>query len=160
MNLDAVVTKGRLPWSPNTDVHDLDVWYEYEHPRVGTFRTAECTVLFTAVGGFESRTSVWAYACLQPEEARNLGEPSFDSLSDMREFIEKEFAGRTLVLALANDLTVSRWAVADETGALYDVATTFLERIMAETRNRQDAGTKFRAKLAQVDIATDELIEA
>jgi hypothetical protein len=160
MNLDAVVTQGQLPWSPNPDVDNLDVWYEYEHPRVGTFRTKECTVLFTAVGGFETRVSVWAYACLQPEEARNLAELTFDSLSDMRNFVEKEFVGRHLVLALADDLVIRRWAVADDTGPLYDVATAFLDGIMAETRSRQDSGTKFRAKLAQVDVATHELIEA
>jgi hypothetical protein len=37
MNLDALVTKGRLPWSPSPDARDLDVWYEYEYPYVGTF---------------------------------------------------------------------------------------------------------------------------
>jgi hypothetical protein len=160
MNLDVVVTQGCLPWSPNPDAHDLNVWYEFEYPRAGTFETKECTVLFTAVGGFETRTSVWAYTCLTSDEARDLADVTFDSLPDLRHFVETTFAGRRVVLALADDLTVSSWAVADNKGSLYEVATAFLESVLAETRNRQDAGTKFRAKLAQVDVATNKLVDA
>ncbi len=44
MNHDALVQRGRLPWSPNTQARDLDVWYEYEHPLAGTFASHEATV--------------------------------------------------------------------------------------------------------------------
>ena len=160
MNLDAVVTQGCLPWSPNPDAHDLNVWYEYEYPRVGTFSTQAGTVLFTAVGGFETRISVWAYASLQADEARDLAEVSFNSLPDLHQFVEETFANHRLVLALADDLVINGWAVPEDKGQLYEVATTFLEQVLAETRSRQDAATRFRAKLAQVDVATHELVEA
>jgi hypothetical protein len=55
VNLDALVTQGRLPWSPNLDASDLDVWYGNESPRVGTFTTKGMTVLFTAVDDVEGR---------------------------------------------------------------------------------------------------------
>jgi hypothetical protein len=160
MDLDAVVTQGRLPWSPSADAVDLDVWYEYEYPRIGSFRTKECTVLFAAVGGFETRASVWAYACLKPEEASTFAALIFDTLPDLRQFIEKEFTDRPLVFALADDLVIKNWAVTEAPGPLYEVATAFLEGVMAQTRYRQDSATKFRATLAQVDVATHELIES
>src|SRR6266700_2441621 len=160
MNLDSIVTKGRLPWRPSPDAHDLVVWYEYEHPHIGLFTTKAGTVVFTAVGGFETDISVWAYACLEPEEARGLGEIEFDSMATLRAFIDETFASHRLVLALADDLLITSWAIADEIGPLYEVATQFLEQVLAQLRSRQDPGTRFQATLAQVDAATHELVEA
>lgn len=160
MNLDAVVTNGRLPWRPSPDAHDLDVWYEYEHPHIGLFAMNEGTVLFSAVGGLETDISVWAYACLEPDEARGLDEIEFDSMTDLRAFVDEIFDSHRLVLALADDLLITSWAVADEIGPLYEVATQFLDRVLAQLRSRQDPGVRFQATLAQVDAATHELVEA
>lgn len=160
MNLDAVVTKGRLPWRPCPDAQDLNVWHQYEHPLIGTFSTKAGRVVFTAVGGIETDASVWAYACLEPDEARGLDGIEFDSLADLRHFTDEIFASHRLVLALADDLLITSWAVADETGPLYEVATKFLERVLAQLRSRQDPGARFQATLAEVDAATHELVDA
>jgi hypothetical protein len=160
MNVDALVAKGHLPWSPNPDSGDLDVWYEYEYPRIGAFTTNGATVLFAFVGGSETRMSVWAYACLEPGEADEFASVSFASLPDLRQFIHETFADRGLVLALADDLLISNWTVSEDGGELYEAATKYLEQVLALSRDKQNAGTRFRAKLAQVDVATHELIEA
>jgi hypothetical protein len=160
MNLDALVKRGRLPWSPTPTARDLDVWYEYEHPRIGTFSSNGRTVLFAAVGGFETRISVWAYTCLESQEADEFSAIDFDSVDDLRELVHETFAGRRVVLALADDLLIQSWAPAETQGELFELATIFLEHVLAETRSRQNAGTQFRAKLAQVDVATHELVDA
>jgi len=160
MNLDAVVTKGRLPWRPVPDAQNLDVWFEYEHPRIGMFTAATGTVPFTAVGGFETDVSVWAYACLAPEEAGGLHQIEFGSMDDLREFVDQICATHRLVLALADDLLITSWAVAERVGPVYEVATDFLEQVLTQTRSQLDPGGRFRAKLAEVDAATHELVEA
>jgi len=150
MNLDALVTKGRLPWSPSPDAHDPDVWYTYEYPRVGTFTVKGVTVLFDVFGGVETEmTTVWAYAALEPSEADELAEVSFDSVTELQEFVQEKLNGRQLVFALA-----------DDRGDLYEVATTFLDQVLQQSRAKLDAGTRFRAKLAEVDAAAHDLVEA
>jgi hypothetical protein len=159
MNLDALVTRGRLPWSPSPDAHDPDVWYEY--PRVGTFTVNGVTVLFDVFGGVETEmTTVWAYAVLEPSEADELAEVSFDSVTELQEFVQEKLNGRQLVFALADDLLISSWAVSEERGDLYEVATTFLDQVLRQARSKQDVGTRFRAKLAEVDAAAHDLVEA
>jgi hypothetical protein len=158
VNLDALVTQGQLPWSPNSDASDLDVWYEYESPRVGTFTVRGATILFSAVDGVEGRLSVWAYTCLAAGEARDLETKTFASLSGLRQFVQKIFDGRQLVLALADDLVITSWTAPEDQGGLYEVATAFLEQVLAQSRGRLNADTTFRAKLAEVDVATHELV--
>jgi hypothetical protein len=160
MNLDAVVTKGRLPWKPSPDARDVNVWHQYEHPHIGTFTSDAGTVIFTVLGGVETDVSAWAYACLAPEEARDLDGIEFNSLADLREFIDVTFASHKLVFALADDLLITSWAVAERIGPMYEVATEFLEQVVAQTRGQLDAGARFRAKLAEVDVATHEVIDA
>jgi hypothetical protein len=160
MNLDTVVTKGRLPWKPCPDARDVDVWHQYEHPHIGTFTSDVGTVIFTVVGGVETYVSVWAYACLTPDEARGLDEVEFDSLSHLRAFIDQTFTTHRLVLALADDLLITSWAVAERIGPLYDVAADFLEQVLAQTRDQLNPGARFRAELAAVDVATRELIKS
>lgn len=126
------IVAGRLPWSPSPDVHDVDVWYGYEYPYVGTFVMRDVTVLFNLLGGVETETTVWAYTCLEPDETRDL----------------------------ADDLLISSWAVSEERGDLYEVATTFLDQVLQQVRSKLDAGTRFRAKLAEVDAAAHDLVEA
>jgi hypothetical protein len=160
MSLEAVVTKGRLPWKPCSDARDVNVWYQYEHPRIGTFTSDVGTVIFTVLGGVETDVSVWAYACLTPGEAQGLDEIEFESMDDLRAFIDETFPNHRLVLALADDLLITRWTEAERIGPLYEVATDFLEQVLAQTRSQLGPGARFRAKLAEVDVATHELIEA
>ena len=160
MNLDALVAKGRLPWSPSTDARDLDVWYEYEYPYTGTFVVRDTTVLFNVMGGVETDTTVWVYACLAPGEAEEFANLSFASVAELREFVQGKLNGRQLVFALADDLLISSWAVSEEKGELYEVATTFLDQVLQQARSKLNSGTRFRAKLAQVDVAAHDLVEA
>jgi hypothetical protein len=156
----SLIVTGRLPWSPNPDARDLHVWYEYEHPYVGTFVVRDVTVLFNVIGGVETETTVWAYLCLEPDEAHDLADVSFASLTELREFVHEKLNGRQLVFALADHLLITSRAVSEEKGELYEVATTFLDQVLQQARGKLNAGTRFRAKLAQVDVAAHDLVEA
>jgi hypothetical protein len=160
MHLDALVTSGRLPWSPNPEARDLQVWYEYEHPYVGTFTVGDVTVLFNVLGGVETEMTVWTYTCLEPEEASDLADVSFASVPELRTFVQRLLSGRQLVFALADDLIINSWAVSEVEGDVYEAATTFLENVFAQTRGKLTADTRFRAQLAQVDVATHNLVQA
>jgi len=81
-------------------------------------------------------------------------------MATLRAFIDETFASHRLVVALADDLLIASWAIADEIGPLYEVATQFLEQVLAQLRSRQDPGTRFQATFAQIDVATHELVEA
>lgn len=160
MNLDAVATQGRLPWSPNPDVRDLDVWDEYEVPRTGTFSMDGNVVLFTVVGDLQGQLSVWAYAPLSAAEARDVASKTFPSVIELRRFAEGMLAGRRLVFALADDLLINSWTVSDSQDGLYEAATDFLDRILRQKRGTLDASVQFRAKIAQVDVAAREFVKA
>lgn len=159
MNLDALVKSGRLPWSPNPDVGDLDVWHQYEHPMTGTFRTHGKTVFFTIVVEF-GNTSVWAFTCLPADEARRLADVEFESPAALREFAEKLFVGRKVLFALAHDLLIRNWSVREEDGSLEELGLGFLSDVYEGLKNTKDTGTMLRAKLAQVDTAATELVDA
>jgi hypothetical protein len=60
---------------------------------------------------------------------------------------------------MADDLLISRWSVTEVQGSLPDLAIDFLNKILESTENR-DPATMLRAKLAQVDVETTELIDA
>jgi hypothetical protein len=160
MNLDALIRRGRLPWSPNPAASGLDVWEEYEHPRTGTFTSDGCTIFFTAVAALENRVSVWAYACLTSDEARELAKTEFDSVASLHEFAEGLLNGRKIVFALADDLLIRRWSPADGKGPVDELAIDFLNDILESVKDSRDPGTMLRAKLAQVDVATTELVDA
>lgn len=160
MNLDALASQGRLPWSPNPDARDLDIWDEYEAPRTGTFTVNGQVVLFTVVGDHQGQLSVWAYACLDAVEAHDAAGRTFASVLELRQFVEKMLDGRRLVLALADDFLINSWAVSDARRGLYESATDFLDQVLRQARGRLDASATFRAKLAQLDAAAHELIEA
>lgn len=160
MNFDALVTQGRLPWSPNPDAIGLDIWDEYEVPRTGTFTLNGSTVLFTVLGDLQGQLSVWAYAVLSGAEAREVSSKTFSSVIELRQFAEETLAGRRLVLALADDLVINSWAVSDAENGLYEAATDFLDQVLRQEHGRLDASATFRAKLAQVDVAAHEFAEA
>lgn len=159
MNLDALAKRGRLPWSPNPDVRGLEVWDEYEYPRIGTFTVRGCTVFFLAVAAVGDRLSLWAYTCLSSDEAQKLSGAEFGSAADLRKFAEELLDGRKLVFALADDLQIQHWSVADN-GPLDELAIAFLNSILESAKDTRDPNTMLRAKLAQVDVATTELVDA
>jgi len=160
MNHDALVQHGRLPWSPNRWAADLDVWHQYEHPVVGTFRCCQQVVLFSEIVGFDSRLSVWAYACLTPDEVQQADTISFASPEELHEYTDRLLSDRKVVLALADDQLTRHWSVTDEPGLLADHATKFLNQVLESVHPRRDATTMLRAKLAQVDVATADLVDA
>lgn len=160
MNFDAVVTQGRLPWSPSPDAVDLDVWDEYEVPRTGTFTVRGEVVLFTVLGDAQGQLSVWAYGMLSAAEASEIADKTFSSVIELKEFAEGLLEGRPLVLALADDLLINSWTVERPENGLYEAATDFLDQVLRQKRGKLDAGTAFRAKLAQVDVAAHDLAEA
>jgi hypothetical protein len=160
MNLDAVVTKGRLPWKPSPDAGDLAIWHQYEHPLSGTFTSMAGTVLFAALDGVESDVSVWAYACLEQDEARRLADVSFGSREDLREFIDAALASHRLVLALANDLVITDWSVADRVGPVYEVTGDFLKHILAERLRHKDPRARVHEQLAWVSASAPEHVDA
>jgi hypothetical protein len=98
--------------------------------------------------------------CLEPDEVGGLADVSFGSVTELREFVQGKLNGRQLVFALADDLLISSWAVSEEKGELYEVATTFLDQVLQQARSKLNAGPRFRAKLAQVDVAAHDLVEA
>lgn len=160
MNLDKLVTRGQLPWSPVPAARDLNIWIEYDHPLAGTFATDNQAVLFAVVGDSSARRSVWAYAILTPAEAGQYADLAFDSVTELRQFVEDRISERQAVFALADDLVIQIWAPADSAGPLYEKAIAFLDSILDRPENHPDPGTRFRAKLAQVDVVRDELVGA
>ncbi|HUK72822.1 MAG TPA: hypothetical protein VLW50_29375 [Streptosporangiaceae bacterium] len=57
-------------------------------------------------------------------------------------------------------MSSSCWSPADHAGSLYEKAIEFLTNVLDRPDSHQDPGTRFRAKLAQVDVARDELVDA
>ena len=160
MNLDALAKRGRLPWSPSLEARDLDVWDEYEHPRTGTFTIDGTTVFFLAVTAVGERLSLWAYSCLTSEEAQELAAAEFDSTASLREFAERLFDDRRVVFALANDLLIQHWSVADGKGPIDERAIDFLNNVLESVKDNRHPNRMVTAKLAQVDVATTELVDA
>jgi len=160
MNLDALAKRGRLPWSPNPAARDLDVWDEYEHPRAGTFTIDGTTVFFLAVTAVGERLSLWAYGCLTSEEAHELGVAEFDSIATLREFAERLLDDRRVVFALADDLLIRRWSVAESKGPIDERAIDFMNSVLEAVKDDRHPNRMITAKLAQLDVATTELVDA
>ena len=162
MNLDALIKKGSLPWTPSPSVHDVDVWHEYDIPTAGTFRTgAGAQVLFTLIGEPEDRLTVWAYTCLSSEDADRLGrEPSFASIADLEASLGRVFAHHRAVFVLADNLKISRWTPLDVDAGIVESATEFLQGIRASLATTSAPGTRFRAELAGVNVETSDPVDA
>ncbi len=160
MNHDVLVQCGRLPWSPNPAVRDLDIWHGYEHPIAGTFRCGADPVFFAQIVGFNSRLSVWAYGCLTDQELAKSRDLTFSSPADVLDLAYSLLSERKVVLALADDQLTEHWSVSDDdSGPLAEQIDTFLNRVIDCSKPR-DTETMLRAKLAQVDVVTAELVEA
>lgn len=160
MNHDSLVRRGRLPWSPQPSATDLDVWQEYEVPLVGTFSVGDSTVLFTAVSDTSALLSVWAYRALSPAEAAEAVTLEFDTPEDLRQCVERYFAGHEAIFALAHDLRVRQWSPLQVEGGLAETATVFLKQVSKAVESRTDSRTRLRAKLAEVSEATSDLVDA
>jgi len=160
MNLDALAKAGRLPWSPNPTARDLDVWDEYEHPRAGTFTIDGTTVFFLALTAVGERLSLWAYTCLTSKEAHELAVAEFDSTASLREFAERLLDDRRVVFVLADDLIIRRWSVADSKGPIDERAIDFLNSVLESVKDNRHPTRMITAKLAEVDVATTELVDA
>jgi hypothetical protein len=158
MNLDSIVKQGRLPWRPNDQVGDLDVWHEYETPLTGVFRMQDRTVLFTMVYEYDHDVSIWAYLELDDDVTRELSEIQFDSVEALTAWVEAQFAGREAVLALARaDRIASRWTRQTVRSNLLDATDDFLSAVIKSVDEVRDTATRVRAKLAGVDAAGAEL---
>jgi hypothetical protein len=81
-------------------------------------------------------------------------------VDSLRQYIENLLSGRQLAFALADDLLIRQWSVADGRGSLPDLAIEFLNTVLESVQDSRDSGTMLRAKLAQVDVATTELVGA
>ena len=134
MNLDTLVRPGERPWLPTPDATDLDVWMEYGHPCIGTFRVGLELVLFaTAYDVDDDRLSVWAYVPVPPELEALTRDAEFATPGELRTVISNTFAGRQAVFALANNDAVARWSTRevdnDEEG-LTSAAADFLDSLL------------------------------
>lgn len=134
MNLDTLVRQGERPWLPLPDATDLDVWMEYGHPRIGTFRVGHDLVMFAAAYDVDDdRLSVWAYAPVPAEFEALARETQFDTPADLRTFVNNVFAGRTAVFAVADNSCIARWStrdVANVEEGLISTAADFLDSLL------------------------------
>lgn len=162
MNLDALVKQGCSPWAPAPGVQSIDIWHEYDIPTVGVFKSAEGrSVLFTLVGEPEDRLTVWAYRCLDADEAIAAEEAQFESTDDLDASVSNMFAGQPAVFALADRLMIRSWTPL-QVGKLGVVegATEFLRGLRDSLAKTSNPGTRFRAELAGVEVQTTELVDA
>lgn len=168
MNLDALVREGNRPWQPTPGAGGLHVWHEYDMPTVGTVTLDGNTVLFTIVGDPDDELTVWAYTCLDDNEAERARDTKFASVGDLDGFVRARFADREAVFALARDLRLWRWSPVHVNGDGADVlmaaATGFLKdlkRTMERDSHRTpSANVPFRAALASVEATAAELADA
>jgi hypothetical protein len=159
MNLDSLVKQGRLPWRPNAQAEELEIFHQYEIPLTGTFRMGDSFVLFTLIMESEEDTSVWAYVELRPEVARTLPGIEFESLDSMDEWVDAQFLGREAVFTIAREDKIgSHWGRQRVEENLLDAAETFLNAVIKSIEDVvSDPGTRVRAKIAGVDAARSEL---
>jgi hypothetical protein len=163
MNLDTLVKQGYPPWAPAPGVHIVDVWHEYDIPTVGTFASEEGrSAVFTLVGEPDDRLTVWAYSCLGEDEANDLERASrrYESTDELDAAIDRMFAGRSVVFALADNLQIWRWSPVEVKAGVLEAATEFLRGVRAALAETTDPGRRFRAELAGVEVETTELVDA
>jgi hypothetical protein len=156
MNLGSLVKQGRLPWRPNDQVSDLEVWHQYEIPLTGVFSVGEAAVLFTQVYEYDDEISVWAYIELPSRDLAEVADRKFKSSEDLTAWVEKRFVGRTAVLALAReDRLASQRRHQPVESNLLDATDAFLTEVLENV----PVETRVRAKMAGVDVARAELPE-
>lgn len=109
MNLDTLVKRGEVPWSPSPDASDCDAWHVWDHPRAGTFRIGDELVLFTVVSDNDGDLSVWAYVPVVADAERSFADARFASGLELGDFISAHFADQMAVFAVASDLLIAHW---------------------------------------------------
>lgn len=107
--LDTLVKRGRLPWSPSPQAQGLDVWHQYEIPLVGTFVWNGQTVLFAVVGDASEPVSIWVYVVLTKNEVKDIQGLEFSTVDKLWSFVAGKFSQRNILLALARDLSLGEW---------------------------------------------------
>jgi hypothetical protein len=160
MNLDALVKKGLLPWRPNSGVRSVDVWHEYDVPTAGILELQQGHVLFTAIGETDDRLSVWAYTCLTEEDLGRLSTAQVTSIEELCDLVNRTFAGREAVLALADNLKIEQWSRVEVGQQLLEAASDFLSQVLKALEASRTPEARFQARLAEVEAATQELIDA
>ncbi|MFI7230634.1 hypothetical protein ACIBO5_46135 [Nonomuraea angiospora] len=134
------------------------MWHEYEIPLTGTFHLNGDLILFTQVAAATEERSAWAYVCIDPDDADSLENADFVSLDEMDAFVEDKFAGREVVIALADgDKLLDTWTrEIIGSGGLPQALESALNKVI-QSVNRVDQERRIRAKLAGVEAATAEL---
>jgi hypothetical protein len=160
MNLDALVKKGLPPWRPSLGVRSVDVWHEYDVPTAGILELQQGRALFTAIGETDDRLSVWAYTCLTEDDLSRLSAAQVGSVEELCELLSRIFVGREAVLALADNLKIDQWSPVKVEADLMETASDFLSQILKVLENSRGPGARFQARLAEVEAATQELIDA
>lgn len=134
VNLDTLVRRGERPWLPLPDATDLDVWMEYGHPRIGTFRVGPDLVMFaTAYDVDDDSLSVWAYVPVPRELEVPTREAEFATPGELRTFVSNMFSGRQAVFAIAHNDAVARWSTRDvdnDKDGLTSAAADFLDSLL------------------------------
>jgi hypothetical protein len=159
VNLDLLIKGGLPPWRPRPEASDLDVWHEYEIPLTGTFHLNEDLILFTQVAAATEERSAWAYVCINPDDAESVKNAVFPSLDEMDAFVEGRFAGRDVVIALADgDRLLGIWTRETiDSGGLPQALESALNKVIQSVNRVDEQGRRIRAKLAGVEAATAEL---
>ncbi|MDA0633304.1 hypothetical protein OUY22_07715 [Nonomuraea sp. MCN248] len=159
MNLDYLIKRGLPPWRPRPEASDLDVWHEYEIPLTGTFHLNGDLILFTQVAAATEERSAWAYVCIDPVDADSVENAVFASLDEMDAFVEDRFAGREVVIALADsDELIGLWTrEIINSGGLPQALESALNTVIKSVNSVDGQERRIRVKLAGVEAAKAEL---
>ncbi|GGP13058.1 hypothetical protein GCM10012278_63320 [Nonomuraea glycinis] len=159
MNLDFLIKRGLPPWRPRPEASDLDVWHEYEIPLTGTFHLNEDLILFKQVAAATEERSAWAYVWINPDDVESVENAVFPSLDEMDAFVEDRFAGREVVIALADgDKLLGLWTRETiDSGGLPQALEGALNKVIESVDQVGEQERRIRAKLAGVEAATAEL---
>lgn len=158
VNLDSLAKRGRLPWRPNDQSKDLEVFHQYEVPLTGVFWMGQSAVLFTMVFEGDGDLSVWAYVELDEEVAAALPVLAFESLEVLDEWVDSQFQGREAVFAIVREDRIgSRWTRIHVESGLLEATDAFLTAVIQSLDLVEDTTRRIRAKMAGLDAARFEL---
>ena len=153
MNLDAIVERGCVPWSPSSLVADLEVWQAYEVPLVGTFTLGGQTILFSVVGDADASMLVYAYVPLTVD----VSDRTFVDAAELGRFVNEQFDGQKCVIALAPDARLDRWSVVLVEGSLYAAANQHLDAVLAQMKAQHQSADRFKTSVAELGSAVSVL---
>jgi len=165
MNLDKLLRSGGRPWAPSPDSFGLDVWHEYDVPTVGHFRmpTFDLDVLFTILGSPDERLTLWAYTTLTESRVKELTYAGFQSVAELGDVVDRQFAGQQAVFAIADGFSIWRWGVLEVPPApdgIHHAAAEFLGQVRQSLERAKTPAAEIQVKLAGIEAAKDELISA